>query len=71
MLFPAGYCSKRPWLVSSVVSPAGAEPIVGGRGRIKVGDTVWIAEGPDMPIGAHAKVTGTRGTVLVVERAAG
>lgn len=48
-----------------------AEPIEGGRGRIKVGDTVWIAEGPDMPLGAQAKVTGARGTVLVVERVAG
>ncbi len=48
-----------------------AEAIVGGRGKIKVGDTVWTAQGPDLPEGAQAKVTGTRGTVLVVERVAG
>ena len=44
-----------------------AEPIENGRGRVRVGDTVWAAEGPDLPKGAHAKVMSTRGTVLVVE----
>lgn len=43
------------------------EPIDGGRGRVRVGDTVWAAEGPDMPKGAHVKVMAARGTVLVVE----
>lgn len=37
-----------------------------GRGKVKVGDTVWTAEGPDMPEGATARVTGINGTVLVV-----
>lgn len=45
------------------------EPIAGGRGRVRVGDTVWVAEGPDLPKGAHAKVMAARGTVLVVEPA--
>jgi membrane protein implicated in regulation of membrane protease activity len=43
------------------------EPITGGRGRVRVGDTVWVAEGPDMPKGASARVMGARGTVLKVE----
>ncbi|MCL4766175.1 MAG: NfeD family protein [Hyphomicrobiaceae bacterium] len=43
------------------------EPISGGRGRVRVGDTVWVAEGPDLPKGARAKVMAAHGTVLVVE----
>jgi len=43
------------------------EAIAGGRGRVRMGDTVWSAEGPDLPKGAHAKVMSTRGTVLIVE----
>jgi hypothetical protein len=42
------------------------EPIARGRGKVKVGDTVWTAQGPDMPEGATAKVTGVDGTVLIV-----
>jgi len=36
---------------------------------VRVGDTVWQAEGPDAPAGSRVKVTAARGTVLVVERA--
>lgn len=42
------------------------EPIHRGRGKVQVGDTVWTAEGPELPQGARAKVTGVNGTVLVV-----
>jgi inner membrane protein len=45
------------------------QAIENGRGRVRVGDTLWSAEGPDAPAGARVRVTGTRGTVLVVERA--
>jgi inner membrane protein len=45
------------------------EAISGGRGKVRVGDTLWSAQGSDAPIGARVKVTGTRGTVLVVEHA--
>ncbi len=45
------------------------EPISGGRGKVRVGDTVWAAQGSDAPKGARVKVTGTHGTVLVVEHA--
>lgn len=41
-------------------------PIVGGRGKVRVGDTVWPAEGEDADAGARVTVTGVNGTVLVV-----
>lgn len=43
------------------------QAIVAGRGRVRVGDTHWAAQGPDMDVGAEAKVVGVNGTVLVVE----
>jgi membrane protein implicated in regulation of membrane protease activity len=46
-----------------------AEAIVGGRGKVRAGDTLWPAEGPDMPAGAAASVAAARGGLLVVERA--
>jgi len=45
------------------------QAIENGRGKVRVGDTLWAAEGPDAPAGARVTVTGSRGTVLVVERA--
>ena len=42
------------------------EAISNGRGKVRVGDTLWTAEGPDTPIGSKVKVTGVNGTVLVV-----
>lgn len=42
------------------------QPIVAGRGRIKVGDSEWTAEGSDTPAGAMVEVVEARGTVLVV-----
>ena len=44
------------------------EPIVNGRGRVKIDDSVWSAEGDDAPDGAKVLVTGVRGAVLSVER---
>lgn len=32
------------------------EPIVDGRGRVKIGDTMWRVSGPDLPAGAKVKV---------------
>lgn len=43
--------------------------IVGGRGRVKVGDASWLVAGPDLPAGALVRVTGAVGTVLRVEPA--
>jgi inner membrane protein len=45
-----------------------AEAIEGGRGKVRVGDTLWPVEGPDAPEGAEVRVTAASGTVLVVER---
>lgn len=45
-----------------------AEAIRNGRGKVRVGDTVWAAEGEDALIGAEVLVTGVNGTVLVVRR---
>ena len=44
------------------------EPIRGGRGKVRVGDTLWIAEGPEQPAGSRVRVKGANGTVLLVER---
>lgn len=40
-----------------------------GRGRIHVGDSSWLAKGPDLPAGSKVKVTAVNGSVLEVERA--
>ena len=45
------------------------QAISSGRGKVKVGDTIWTAEGPDLPRGARARITGARGTILLVEAA--
>ncbi|MGH6932654.1 MAG: NfeD family protein [Dongiaceae bacterium] len=45
------------------------DPIVNGRGSVRVDDSIWRAEGPDLPAGARVKVTGIDGTVLKVEAA--
>lgn len=34
------------------------EPIVDGRGRVKIGDTMWRVSGPDLPAGAKVRVKG-------------
>lgn len=47
-----------------------AEPIVNGRGRLSIDDTVWRIAGPDLPGGADVKVVKAEGTRLVVEEAA-
>jgi inner membrane protein len=44
-------------------------PIAEGRGRIRVDDTVWRVEGPDLPVGAQVRVVGMVGTLLRVETA--
>ncbi|HEX4184293.1 MAG TPA: NfeD family protein [Stellaceae bacterium] len=41
-------------------------PIVDGRGRLKVDDTVWLVEGPDLPAGTRVQVTGVANTLLRV-----
>jgi membrane protein implicated in regulation of membrane protease activity len=45
------------------------EAIAHGRGKVRVGDTVWNAQGSDAPQGARVRITGTNGTCLLVEHA--
>lgn len=47
------------------------EPIANGRGRVKLGDTMWRVSGPDLPVGATVRVTGASDSdlELVVEPA--
>jgi hypothetical protein len=42
------------------------EPLAGGTGRVKLGDTLWRVEGADAPAGARLKVIGARGATLQV-----
>ena len=43
------------------------EAITDGRGRVKVGDTVWSAKGTDASVGSKVRITGAQGSVLMVE----
>lgn len=45
------------------------EPIEAGRGRVKVGDSVWSCRGPDAPVGSRVRVVGADASVLQVELA--
>jgi membrane protein implicated in regulation of membrane protease activity len=45
------------------------QPIVGGRGRIKLGDAFWVVEGPDLPVGTAVRVVAVNGMVLKVQEA--
>ena len=39
----------------------------GGTGRVKHGDSEWLARGPDAEPGSRMRVAGHDGTVLIVE----
>jgi len=43
-------------------------PIENGQGKIKVGDSQWLARGEDCPAGSKVKVVSVKGTVFEVER---
>lgn len=47
------------------------EPIANGRGRVRIGDTMWRVSGPDLPAGARVKVIGAtdKDLELIVEPA--
>ena len=44
-----------------------SEPIREGRGRIQLGDTLWLVSGPDLPTGTRVRVASVQGSELVVE----
>ena len=43
-----------------------AEPIIGGEGKMRIGDTLWPVTGPDLPEGARVRVTAAGDTVLTI-----
>lgn len=42
------------------------QAFVDGRGKVRIGDSVWLADGPDLAEGIPVVVTGVRGTRLEV-----
>jgi membrane protein implicated in regulation of membrane protease activity len=63
--------SERPLLNERAVKQIGqcyelVDPIVNGRGSIKIGDSIWRVEGPELPKGARVRVLGADGTLLKV-----
>lgn len=43
------------------------QPIENGRGRLKIGDSYWMARGPDAPTGTKVRVIAMDGSILLVE----
>ncbi|MBL0162847.1 MAG: NfeD family protein [Xanthomonadales bacterium] len=42
------------------------DALVNGRGKVKVGDGVWLVEGEDCPVGTPVRVIAVNGTTLQV-----
>ncbi len=42
------------------------EALTDGVGRVRVGDSEWIARGPDMPVGHRVRIVGVAGSTLTV-----
>ena len=38
-----------------------------GSGRVKLGDSEWLARGPNLAAGEHVRVSGSEGAILLVE----
>lgn len=45
-----------------------AEDIKGGVGTVRIEDTQWRAEGPDVPAGTTVRIVDVKGTTVIVER---
>ncbi|RIA45869.1 hypothetical protein DFR49_0397 [Hephaestia caeni] len=43
------------------------DAIENGAGRVRVGDGTWPAHGPDVPVGAHVRITGIDSGALLIE----
>ena len=37
-----------------------------GNGRVRIADSTWLADGPELPVGSRVRVVGARGAVLLV-----
>ena len=44
------------------------EALKNGQGKVRLGDSVWLAEGPDLEAGTPIVVRAVRGTIAVVEK---
>lgn len=44
------------------------QPIAEGRGRVRLDDTTWSVEGPDLPVGARVRIVASSGRHLTVEQ---
>jgi hypothetical protein len=42
------------------------EALANGQGKVRLGDSVWLATGPDLAEGAAIVVTSVRGTMVIV-----
>ncbi len=45
------------------------QAIVNGSGKLRIDDTIWDVDGPDLPLGTRVKVTGLQGLRLLAEKA--
>jgi inner membrane protein len=66
--------SDRPLLNERALQHVGqcfdlVDPIMNGRGSVKIGDSIWRVEGPELPRGTRVRVLGANGTLLKVESA--
>ncbi len=66
--------SDRPLLNERAVQHVGQsfdliDPIVNGRGSVKIGDSIWRVEGPELPKGTRVRVLSADGSLLKVARA--
>ena len=43
------------------------QPIEHGSGRVKLGDSEWIARGPSVAAGERVRISGSEGAILLVE----
>lgn len=69
-----GKTSDQPYLNQRGQSLVGRtatleQPIAEGRGRIRLDDTMWTVQGPDLPVGTRVRVTASNGRDLTVEPA--
>jgi membrane protein implicated in regulation of membrane protease activity len=44
-----------------------AEPILEGQGRVRLGETMWRVNGPDLPAGTRVRIVDAKSNTLMVE----